>query len=99
MLSVVKRAKTLTGLLLQVIRTRWTALGRRGQMLVYAGLAVAAAVALHLGMCFFGACGGPCSLRSPCGAAQQETSAPCPYSAQRAAPVDEDAPARPCPHR
>ena len=88
MLPNVARAKTITGLLLQALRLRWAALGGKGKTLLFAGLVLAGAVGLQLGVCAFGACpaSGPCSRGdSPCAAdAAADPDAPCPYSARQA---------------
>lgn len=71
-----QRAKSVTGLILQVLRTRWAALGSRGRVLVVVGLIAAAVAAVKLGACLFGGCAaGPCQL-----------AAPCPYAAQAEEP-------------
>ncbi len=86
-----KRAKTITGLLWQNITLRWAGMSGRGKTLVFAGLVLAGAVALHLGACFFGSCpnsaaseASPCDV--PCNVeAAPQGDEPCPYAAAAAA--------------
>ncbi|MCA9604935.1 MAG: hypothetical protein KC619_05050 [Myxococcales bacterium] len=97
---MVQRAKTLTGLILQYLRTRWAGLGRGGKLFLFGGLVLAAVAAYQAGSCMLGGCHA--AQQSPC--QMRGDDAPCPYAAQRAADeaaadeaaADEDVP--PC-HR
>jgi len=93
----VARAKTLTGLFLQYLRTRWAGLGRTAKIALVAGLVLAGAAVFQLGACMFGACpaSGPCGAsQSPC-SMEADADEPCPYSGARleqaeAAPAPAD---------
>lgn len=100
MLLFVARAKTLTGLFFQFLRMRWDALGKRGKLLLVAGLVLAGAGAFHLGACYLGGChsASPCSAPCDIGAADQDE--PCPYAAARAeAEAEAQADVPPCQRR
>lgn len=86
---MVQRAKTLSGLILQYLGTRWAALGKVGKLLVVGGLLAFAVASLQLGACLFGGC--PSARQSPCELRSDE---PCPYAAERAAAAEraEDPP-------
>ena len=89
MMLFVARAKTLTGLFFQFLRMRWDALGKRGKLLLVAGLVLAGAGAFHLGACYLGGCpyASPCSAPCEIGAADGsdgDEPCPCPYAAAAA---------------
>lgn len=94
-----QRAKTVTGLFLQYVRSRWGGLGRGGKLFLIGGLVLAAVASFQLGACLFGACGAsPCSAgrQSPCHLASQNDE-PCPYAAARAdEPAEPPADHPPC---
>jgi hypothetical protein len=79
----VKRAKTVTGLFFQLLRTRWAALSTPAKAFAVAGLILAAAFAVKA-TCLFGGCPAaarPCQMRAPCQrAAMVEPAAPAPMS-------------------
>lgn len=80
------RAKTLTGLFFQFFRMRWEALGKRGKLLLLAGLALASVAAFHVGTCYLSGCAAsnaPCDI--PCSTEAVDEDAPCPYAARAAA--------------
>lgn len=92
MLSAMKRARTLSGLLVQFFRMRWNALGTGGKSVLVVALVIAAVAALRIGMCGFGGCAsGPCEMSSsPCSRAS-ESNEPCPYAAAHADPTADPA--------
>lgn len=81
-----QRAKTVTGLVLQYLRTRWAGLGRGGKIFLFGGLVLAAVAAYQVGGCLLGGC--PASRQSPCQMSDRGDE-PCPYSARRAAAAAE----------
>ena len=91
MLPIVARAKTLTGLVLQFIRMRWNAFGKRGKLIVLSGLVLGAVAAFQLGACYFGACGAASPCDAPCEVGQADEDAPCPYAARAAAEAEAEA--------
>lgn len=85
-LSPVKRATTLSGLLVQALRVRWAALGGPAKLLVVVGLLLGAALTFHVGACFLGGC--PAMNSSPCSRADVSDE-PCPLRrAAEPAPAD-----------
>lgn len=90
-LSPVKRATTLSGLLVQALRVRWAALGGPAKVLLVVGLLLGAAATFHVGACFLGGC--PAMASSPCSRADVSDE-PCPFAARRAEQAPAEAP--PC---
>lgn len=84
---MVQRAKTLTGLILQYLQTRWAGLGRGAKLFLFGGLVLAAVGAYQVGSCMFGGCHA--AQRSPCQMSEGGDDAPCPYAARRRAAADQ----------
>lgn len=95
MLPAMKRARTLSGLLVQFFRMRWAGLGKGGKSVVVVAIVIAAMATLRLAACGFGGCAAtPCELdASPCTRAS-DSNEPCPYSTPAQAEPQADAP--PC---
>ena len=83
--SLVKRATTLTGLLLQTLRVRWDALGKRGKVLFIAVSVLTGIAAAQMGACYLGACEASSPCNSPCSVergAAQSSDQPCSLRSQ-----------------
>ena len=101
MLVVMKRAKTITGLIWQNIAIRWGALSRSQRMFVVGALVLGALVAVQLATCLFGCplASHPCASEARPHAAGAVGDEPCPYrEAQDLQNAPEPEPATPCDH-
>jgi hypothetical protein len=95
-----KRAKTVTGLLFQLLRTRWNGLSSPAKAFAIAGLIIAAAFALKASCLLGGGCQAasrPCQMRAPCQSAAMVAPA-APAQASGVQPASDVSDVPPC-HR
>ena len=89
------RPRSLVALALHVVRLRWAALGRAGQIAAIAALVLGSVALLGAGRCLLGGC--PMS-SSPCPGSKAalmaaDDASPCPFAGEKSHAV-----AKPCPH-